>query len=171
MGPSGVRIGDGDRGRLGAYLSEGTTVMPAGLVNFNAGTLGTCMIEGRVSQGVVVGDGSDVGGGASIMGTLSGGGKLRNSIGEHSLLGANAGIGISLGDNCVVEAGLYVTAAFSLSNTSILVPAVGVDLDVVKGADLSGKNNILFIRNSLTGAIQARPRKSGIELNDALHKN
>ncbi|MCH4842314.1 2,3,4,5-tetrahydropyridine-2,6-dicarboxylate N-succinyltransferase [Bifidobacterium pseudolongum] len=169
--PSGVRIGDGDRVRLGAYLSEGTTVMHAGFVNFNAGTLGTCMIEGRVSQGVVVGDGSDVGGGASIMGTLSGGGKLRNSIGEHSLLGANAGIGISLGDNCVVEAGLYVTAGTKIEVFDREKAAAGVDLDVVKGADLSGKNNILFIRNSLTGAIQARPRKSGIELNDALHKN
>ena len=169
--PSGVRIGDGDRVRLGAYLSEGTTVMHAGFVNFNAGTLGTCMIEGRVSQGVVVGDGSDVGVGASIMGTLSGGGKLRNSIGEHSLLGANAGIGISLGDNCVVEAGLYVTAGTKIEVFDREKAAAGVDLDVVKGADLSGKNNILFIRNSLTGAIQARPRKSGIELNDALHKN
>ena len=152
--PSGVRIGDGDRVRLGAYLSEGTTVMHAGFVNFNAGTLGTCMIEGRVSQGVVVGDGSDVGGGASIMGTLSGGGKLRNSIGEHSLLGANAGIGISLGDNCVVEAGLYVTAGTKIEVFDREKAAAGVDLDVVKGADLSGKNNILFIRNSLTGAIQ-----------------
>ncbi|RYN14829.1 2,3,4,5-tetrahydropyridine-2,6-carboxylate N-succinyltransferase [Bifidobacterium animalis subsp. animalis] len=169
--PTGVRIGDGDRVRLGAYLSEGTTVMHAGFVNFNAGTLGTCMIEGRVSQGVVVGDGSDVGGGASIMGTLSGGGKLRNSIGEHSLLGANAGIGISLGDNCVVEAGLYVTAGTKIEVWDKEKAAAGVALDVVKGADLSGKNNILFIRNSLTGAIQARPRKSGIELNDALHKN
>ena len=169
--PSGVRIGDGDRVRLGAYLSEGTTVMHAGFVNFNAGTLGTCMIEGRVSQGVVVGDGSDVGGGASIMGTLSGGGKLRNSIGEHSLLGANAGIGISLGDNCVVEAGLYVTAGTKIEVFDKEKAAAGVDFDVVKGADLSGKNNILFIRNSLTGAIQARPRRSGIELNDALHKN
>ena len=137
----------------------------------SAGTLGTCMIEGRVSQGVVVGDGSDVGGGASIMGTLSGGGKLRNSIGEHSLLGANAGIGISLGDNCVVEAGLYVTAGTKIEVWDKEKAAAGVALDVVKGADLSGKNNILFIRNSLTGAIQARPRKTGIALNDALHKN
>ncbi|MEE0655041.1 2,3,4,5-tetrahydropyridine-2,6-dicarboxylate N-succinyltransferase [uncultured Bifidobacterium sp.] len=169
--PSGVRIGDGDRVRLGAYLSEGTTVMHAGFVNFNAGTLGTCMIEGRVSQGVVVGDGSDVGGGASIMGTLSGGGKLRNSIGEHSLLGANAGIGISLGDNCVVEAGLYVTAGTKIEVWDKEKAAAGVALDVVKGADLSGKDNIMFIRNSLTGAVQARARKVGIALNDALHKN
>ena len=169
--PSGVRIADGTRVRLGAYLSEGTTVMHAGFVNFNAGTLGRSMVEGRVSQGVVVGDGSDVGGGASIMGTLSGGGKLRNSIGEHSLLGANAGIGISLGDNCVVEAGLYVTAGTKIEVWDKETAAAGVALDVVKGADLSGKNNILFIRNSLTGAIQARPRKTGIALNDALHKN
>lgn len=169
--PGGVRIGDGDRVRLGAYLSEGTTVMHAGFVNFNAGTLGTCMIEGRVSQGVVVGDGSDVGGGASIMGTLSGGGKLRNSIGEHSLLGANAGIGISLGDHCVVEAGLYVTAGTKIEVFDKEKAAAGVPLDVVKGADLSGKDNILFIRNSLTGAIQARPRKVGIALNGELHKN
>ena len=169
--PSGVRIGDGDRVRLGAYLSEGTTVMHAGFVNFNAGTLGTCMIEGRVSQGVVVGDGSDVGGGASIMGTLSGGGKLRNSIGEHSLLGANAGIGISLGDNCVVEAGLYVTAGTKIEVWDKEKVAAGVALDVVKGAELSGRDNIMFIRNSLTGAVQARARKVGIALNDALHRN
>lgn len=169
--PTGVRIADSDRVRLGAYLGEGTVVMHAGFVNFNAGTLGTCMIEGRVSQGVVVGNGSDVGGGASIMGTLSGGGKLRNSIGEHSLLGANAGIGISLGDHCVVEAGLYVTAGTKIEIFDKEKAAAGIPFDVVKGADLSGKNNILFIRNSLTGAIQARPRKSGIELNEDLHKN
>ncbi|MEE1295626.1 MAG: 2,3,4,5-tetrahydropyridine-2,6-dicarboxylate N-succinyltransferase [Bifidobacterium sp.] len=169
--PTGVRVADADRVRLGAYLAEGTTVMHAGFVNFNAGTLGTCMIEGRVSQGVTVGDGSDVGGGASIMGTLSGGGKLRNSIGEHSLLGANAGIGISLGDHCVVEAGLYVTAGTKIEVFDKEKAAAGVPFDVVKGADLSGKNNILFIRNSLTGAIQARPRKVGIALNGELHKN
>lgn len=169
--PSGVRLGDADKVRLGAYLSEGTTVMHAGFVNFNAGTLGTCMIEGRVSQGVVVGDGSDVGGGASIMGTLSGGGKLRNSIGEHSLLGANAGIGISLGDNCVVEAGLYVTAGTKITVHDKAKVAAGQPLDVVKGADLSGKDNILFIRNSVTGAIEARYRKTGIALNAKLHKN
>lgn len=169
--PSGVRIGDADRVRLGAYLSEGTTVMHAGFVNFNAGTLGTCMIEGRVSQGVVVGNGSDVGGGASIMGTLSGGGKLRNSIGEHSLLGANAGIGISLGDNCVVEAGLYVTAGTKIELYDKAKAQNGQPFDIVKGSDLSGKDNIMFIRNSITGAVQARTRKVGIELNDALHKN
>ncbi|KAB8290609.1 2,3,4,5-tetrahydropyridine-2,6-dicarboxylate N-succinyltransferase [Bifidobacterium avesanii] len=169
--PSGVRIGDADRVRLGAYLSEGTTVMHAGFVNFNAGTLGVSMVEGRVSQGVVVGNGSDIGGGASIMGTLSGGGKLRNSIGEHSLLGANAGIGISLGDNCVVEAGLYVTAGTKVTVWDKAKAAAGEPLDVVKGADLSGKDNILFIRNSVNGRIEARYRKTGIELNAKLHKN
>ena len=169
--PSGVRIGDADRVRLGAHLSEGTTVMHAGFVNFNAGTLGVSMVEGRVSQGVVVGNGSDIGGGASIMGTLSGGGKLRNSIGEHSLLGANAGIGISLGDNCVVEAGLYVTAGTKITVWDKAKAAAGEPLDVVKGADLSGKDNILFIRNSVNGRIEARYRKTGIELNAKLHKN
>ena len=169
--PSGVRIGDADRVRLGAHLAEGTTVMHAGFVNFNAGTLGVSMVEGRVSQGVVVGDGSDIGGGASIMGTLSGGGKLRNSIGEHSLLGANAGIGISLGDNCVVEAGLYVTAGTKVTVWDKARAAAGEPLDVVKGADLSGKDNILFIRNSVNGRIEARYRKTGIELNAKLHKN
>ena len=166
-----MRIGDADRVRLGAHLSEGTTVMHAGFVNFNAGTLGVSMVEGRVSQGVVVGNGSDIGGGASIMGTLSGGGKLRNSIGEHSLLGANAGIGISLGDNCVVEAGLYVTAGTKITVWDKAKAAAGEPLDVVKGADLSGKDNILFIRNSVNGRIEARYRKTGIELNAKLHKN
>ncbi|WEV42448.1 2,3,4,5-tetrahydropyridine-2,6-dicarboxylate N-succinyltransferase [Bifidobacterium sp. ESL0682] len=169
--PEGVRIGDADRVRLGAHLAAGTTVMHAGFVNFNAGTLGTCMIEGRVSQGVVVGNGSDVGGGSSIMGTLSGGGKLRNSIGEHSLLGANAGIGISLGDNCVVEAGLYVTAGTKITIHDKAKITAGEPLEVVKGSDLSGKDNILFIRNSVTGAIEARYRKVGIALNEKLHKN
>ncbi|WP_300765848.1 2,3,4,5-tetrahydropyridine-2,6-dicarboxylate N-succinyltransferase [uncultured Bifidobacterium sp.] len=169
--PTGVRIGDADRVRLGAYLSSGTTVMHAGFVNFNAGTLGVSMVEGRVSQGVVVGDGSDIGGGSSIMGTLSGGGRLRNSIGEHSLLGANAGIGISLGDNCVVEAGLYITAGTKVTIHDKSKVAAGEPLDVVKAAELSGKNNILFIRNSVTGAIEARYRKVGIALNEKLHRN
>lgn len=169
--PTGVRIGNADRVRLGAYLSEGTTVMHEGFVNFNAGTLGVSMVEGRISQGVVVGTGSDIGGGASIMGTLSGGGKLRNSIGEHSLLGANAGIGISLGDNCVVEAGLYVTAGTKVTVYDKAKVAAGKPLDVVKGSDLSGKNNILFIRNSVSGRIEARYRKVGIALNEKLHKN
>ena len=169
--PTGVRIGDADRVRLGAHLSEGTTVMHAGFVNFNAGTLGVSMVEGRVSQGVVVGNGSDIGGGASIMGTLSGGGKLKNSIGEHSLLGANAGIGISLGDNCVVEAGLYVTAGTKVTIYDKAKVAAGEPLETVKGADLSGKDNILFIRNSVSGRIEARYRKTGIELNETLHNN
>lgn len=172
--PSGVRIGNADRIRLGAHLAEGTTVMHEGFVNFNAGTLGTSMVEGRISQGVVVGDGSDIGGGASIMGTLSGGGKHKVSIGKHSLLGANAGIGISLGDNCVVEAGLYVTAGTKITIYDKEKIAAGKPLDVVKGADLSGKDNILYIRNSVTGSIEARSRAAGqhgIELNSALHKN
>ncbi|GAA3207741.1 2,3,4,5-tetrahydropyridine-2,6-dicarboxylate N-succinyltransferase [Nonomuraea helvata] len=161
--PSGVRIADADRVRLGAHLAEGTTVMHEGFVNFNAGTLGASMVEGRISAGVVVGDGSDVGGGASIMGTLSGGGKQVISIGERCLLGANAGIGISLGDDCVVEAGLYVTAG-----TKVALP----DGTVVKAAELSGSNGILLRRNSQSGAVEAVPRTGqGIELNAALHAN
>ncbi|NUP65243.1 MAG: 2,3,4,5-tetrahydropyridine-2,6-dicarboxylate N-succinyltransferase, partial [Nonomuraea sp.] len=142
--PEGVRVADADRVRLGAHLAAGTVVMHEGFVNFNAGTLGTSMVEGRVSAGVVVGDGSDVGGGASIMGTLSGGGKQVISIGERCLLGANAGVGISLGDDCVVEAGLYVTAG-----TRVTLP----DGKVVKAAELSGANGILLRRNSQTGAV------------------
>ena len=159
--PEGVRIGNADRIRLGAHLAPGTTVMHEGFVNFNAGTLGHSMVEGRISQGVVVGDGSDIGGGASIMGTLSGGGRHRISIGEHSLLGANAGIGISLGDDCVVEAGLYVTAGTK----------IGLGDQVVKGAELSGRDHLLFIRDSRTGQVKALPRKKGIELNERLHAN
>ncbi|MFC7362674.1 2,3,4,5-tetrahydropyridine-2,6-dicarboxylate N-succinyltransferase [Nocardioides astragali] len=165
--PTGVRIADADRVRLGAHLAEGTTVMHEGFVNFNAGTLGTSMVEGRVSAGVVVGDGTDVGGGSSIMGTLSGGGKEVVSVGERCLIGANAGIGISLGDDCVVEAGCYVTAGTKLTVT---------DLDgkpqVVKAATLSGVDNILFRRNSVSGAMEAVPWKgNGIALNAALHAN
>jgi 2,3,4,5-tetrahydropyridine-2,6-dicarboxylate N-succinyltransferase len=161
--PTGVRIADADRVRLGAHLSSGTTVMHEGFVNYNAGTLGASMVEGRVSAGVVVGDGSDIGGGASIMGTLSGGGKEVVSIGERCLLGANAGIGISLGDDCVVEAGCYVTAG-----TKVTLP----DGQVAKARDLSGSNGILFRRNSVTGAIEAVPRQGrGTELNEALHAN
>nr|NLI50702.1 2,3,4,5-tetrahydropyridine-2,6-dicarboxylate N-succinyltransferase [Propionibacterium sp.] len=161
--PAGVRIADADRVRLGAHLAEGTTVMHEGFVNFNAGTLGASMVEGRISAGVVVGDGSDVGGGASIMGTLSGGGKEQITIGERCLLGANSGVGISLGDDCVVEAGLYVTAG-----TKIALP----DGRVVKGADLSGVDGLLFLRNSTTGAVEARPRQGQqVELNAALHAN
>ncbi|HWL97536.1 MAG TPA: 2,3,4,5-tetrahydropyridine-2,6-dicarboxylate N-succinyltransferase [Nocardioidaceae bacterium] len=161
--PTGVRIADADRVRLGAHLASGTTVMHEGFVNFNAGTLGASMVEGRISAGVVVGDGSDVGGGASIMGTLSGGGKDIISVGERCLLGANAGIGISLGDDCVVEAGCYVTAG-----TKVTLP----DGDVVKARDLSGSNGILFRRNSVSGAIEAVSREGRrIELNEALHAN
>ncbi|MFD6564356.1 2,3,4,5-tetrahydropyridine-2,6-dicarboxylate N-succinyltransferase [Micromonospora profundi] len=161
--PSGVRIADADRVRLGAHLAAGTTVMHEGFVNYNAGTVGTSMVEGRIVQGVLVGDGSDVGGGASIMGTLSGGGTDRVSIGERSLIGANAGVGISLGDDCVVEAGCYITAA-----SKITLP----DGRVVKARELSGVNGLLFWRNSVTGALEARPRTGrGIELNAALHAN
>jgi 2,3,4,5-tetrahydropyridine-2-carboxylate N-succinyltransferase len=159
--PTGVRVADGDRVRLGAHLAQGTTVMHEGFVNYNAGTLGASMVEGRISAGVVVGDGSDVGGGASIMGTLSGGGKEIIRIGERCLLGANAGVGISLGDDCVVEAGCYITAGSKLA-----LP----DGRVVKAAELSGVPGLLFWRNSQTGALEARPRKgTGIHLNEALH--
>ncbi|WZH36005.1 MAG: 2,3,4,5-tetrahydropyridine-2,6-dicarboxylate N-succinyltransferase [Microbacterium enclense] len=158
--PAGVRIADASRVRLGAHLSPGTTVMHEGFVNFNAGTLGSSMIEGRVSQGVVIGDGTDIGGGASIMGTLSGGGTHRVSIGARTLLGANAGIGISLGDDCVVEAGLYVTAGTK----------VRVGDETVKAGELSGRDGILFRRNSLTGAVEASARAGvGVTLNEALH--
>ncbi len=161
--PSGVRIADADRVRLGAHLAAGTTVMHEGFVNFNAGTLGSSMVEGRISAGVVVGDGTDVGGGASIMGTLSGGGQEQITIGERCLLGAESGVGISLGDDCVVEAGLYVTAG-----TKVTMPGGAV----VKAAQLSGHNGLLFIRNSVTGAVEARFRVgTGVELNDALHAN
>ena len=161
--PSGVRIADADRVRLGAYLAPGTTVMHEGFVNFNAGTLGASMVEGRISAGVVVGDGTDVGGGASIMGTLSGGGKEVISIGEKSLLGANSGCGISLGDNCVIEAGTYITAASKLR-----LP----DGEIVKAATLSGADNLLFRRNSLDGALEVVSR-SGTwgGLNSILHTN
>ena len=161
--PSGVRIGDGDRVRLGAHLAEGTTVMHEGFVNFNAGTLGASMVEGRISAGVVIGDGTDVGGSASIMGTLSGGGQEVISVGERCLLGANSGLGISLGDDCVIEAGLYVTGG-----TLVALP----DGDVVKGRELSGASNLLFRRHSQTGAVQAVPRTGDWGgLNAALHAN
>nr|WP_028923666.1 2,3,4,5-tetrahydropyridine-2,6-dicarboxylate N-succinyltransferase [Pseudonocardia acaciae] len=159
--PSGVRIGDADRVRLGAHLASGTTVMHEGFVNFNGGTLGSSMVEGRISAGVVVGDGSDVGGGASIMGTLSGGGKEVVSVGERCLIGANAGIGISLGDDCVVEAGLYVTAG-----TKVTLP----DGAVVSARELSGRSGLLLLRNSVNGRVEARPRAGqAVELNAALH--
>ena len=161
--PEGVRIADGDRVRLGAYLSSGTTVMHEGFVNFNAGTLGKSMVEGRISAGVTVGDGSDIGGGASIMGTLSGGGKEVISIGQRTLLGANSGIGISLGDDCVVEAGVYITAG-----SKITLP----DNKIVKAKALSGANNLLFRRNSQSGALEALPKTgSWSGLNSILHKN
>ena len=161
--PSGVRIADADRVRLGAYLSSGTTVMHEGFINFNAGTLGTSMVEGRISSGVVVGDGTDVGGGASIMGTLSGGGKEVISIGEKCLLGANSGLGISLGDNCVIEAGTYITAA-----AKVKLP----DGEIVKAGTLSGANNLLFRRNSLTGGLEAVMRTGTWGgLNSILHAN
>jgi len=161
--PEGVRIADGDRVRLGAYLSAGTTVMHEGFVNFNAGTLGKSMVEGRISAGVVVGDGSDIGGGASIMGTLSGGGKEIVSIGQRTLLGANSGIGISLGNDCVVEAGTYITAGSKIS-----LP----DGTTVKAKELSGANNLLFRRNSQSGALEALPKTgSWSGLNSVLHSN
>ena len=161
--PSGVRIADADRVRLGAHLASGTTVMHEGFVNFNAGTLGTSMVEGRISAGVIVGDGTDVGGGASIMGTLSGGGKEIISIGEKCLLGANSGLGISLGNNCVIESGTYVTAA-----AKIRLP----DGETVKASSLSGANNLLFRRNSLDGCLEVIMRTgSWGGLNSVLHSN
>ena len=162
--PKKVRIADASRVRLGAYLSPGTTIMHEGFVNFNAGTLGSSMVEGRISQGVLVGDGSDIGGGASIMGTLSGGGKQVVSIGRRALLGANSGIGISIGDDCVVEAGLYVTAG-----TKLTLIADGKEHDL-KAAELSGIDNLLFRRNSMTGRVEALVRSgAGVELNKDLH--
>ncbi len=161
--PSGVRIADADRVRLGAHLAEGTVVMHEGFVNYNAGTLGTCMVEGRIVQGVILGDGSDLGGGASILGTLSGGGKEVLRIGERCLIGANAGCGISLGDDCVIEAGLYLTPG-----TRVTLP----DGTVRKAHDLSGRPGMLFRRNSVSGAVEVLPREGhGIELNAALHAN
>ncbi|MGB3352958.1 MAG: 2,3,4,5-tetrahydropyridine-2,6-dicarboxylate N-succinyltransferase [Mycobacterium sp.] len=161
--PSGVRVADADRVRLGAHLASGTTVMHEGFVNYNAGTLGSSMVEGRISAGVVVDDGSDVGGGASIMGTLSGGGKEVISVGKRCLLGANAGLGISLGDDCVIEAGLYVTAGTKVQTG---------DGQTVKARELSGANNLLFRRNSVTGAVEVVKRDgTGITLNEALHAN
>ncbi|MFJ3910526.1 2,3,4,5-tetrahydropyridine-2,6-dicarboxylate N-succinyltransferase [Streptomyces vinaceus] len=163
VAPKGVRIADADRVRLGAHLAEGTTVMHEGFVNFNAGTLGTSMIEGRISAGVVIGNGSDIGGGASTMGTLSGGGKQIISIGERCLIGAEAGVGIALGDECIVEAGLYVTAG-----TRVTLP----DGQIVKALELSGASNILFRRNSVTGTVEARPNNAVWGgLNEVLHSH
>jgi len=175
--PTGIRIADADRVRLGAHLAPGTTVMHEGFVNFNAGTLGSSMVEGRISQGVVVGEGSDVGGGASIMGTLSGGGKEVISVGRRCLIGANAGLGISLGDDCIVEAGLYLTAGTKLN----LLASTEVDESpdrarpaVVKALELSGASGLLFRRNSMTGAVEAvarRGQRFTFALNSELHAN
>jgi len=161
--PTGVRIADADRVRLGAHLASGTTVMHEGFVNYNAGTLGASMVEGRISAGVVVGDGTDIGGGAAVMGTLSGGGQIVVSLGERCLLGSNSGVGIPLGDDCVVEAGCYITAG-----SKLLLP----DGEIVRARDLAGVSNMLFWRNSTTGALEARPRTgSWGGLNAALHAN
>ncbi|MBT5331096.1 MAG: 2,3,4,5-tetrahydropyridine-2,6-dicarboxylate N-succinyltransferase [Porticoccaceae bacterium] len=165
--PSGVRIADASRVRLGAYLGEGTTIMHEGFVNFNAGTEGPNMIEGRISAGVFIGKGSDLGGGCSTMGTLSGGGNVVIAVGENCLIGANAGIGIGLGDRCTVEAGLYITAGTKVN----LLDESGSTIGTPKAADLSGKSDLLFRRNSLSGAIECLTNKSAIELNEELHKH
>ena len=173
--PSGVRVADADRVRLGAHLAEGTTVMHEGFVNFNAGTLGVSMVEGRISSGVVVGDGSDIGGGASIMGTLSGGGTVTTSVGRRSLLGANSGLGIPLGDDCVVEAGLYVTAGTKVTvvGEGVLDAPAGSTSPVrVKARELAGRDALLFRRNSVTGAVEVLRRTGvGVTLNTDLHAN
>ncbi len=165
--PSGVRIADTSRVRLGAHVGEGTTVMHEGFINFNAGTLGVSMVEGRISAGVVVGDGSDIGGGASIMGTLSGGGKVVVSIGENCLLGANAGLGFPLGDRCTIESGLYVTSGAKVQ----MLDADGKAVEVVKASELTGKTDLLFRRNSTTGQIECLTNKTAVELNSELHSN
>ena len=164
---SDVRIADANRVRLGAYLGSGTTIMHEGFVNFNAGSLGEAMIEGRISQGVVIGDKTDIGGGASTMGTLSGGNDVRISLGNNCLLGANSGLGIPLGDRCTVEAGLYLTASSKVE----VIDDKGEISETVKASELASKDDLLFIRNSLTGAIQCRPNKKVIELNEELHSN
>ena len=165
--PKNVRIADASRVRLGAYLSPGTTIMHEGFVNFNAGTLGTAMIEGRISAGVVVGDNSDLGGGCSTMGTLSGGNNIKISIGENCLIGANAGVGIPLGDNCTIEAGLYITAG-----TKIEVYKENGEVDgVLKGSELSNRSNLVFLRNSQNGKVIAKVNQKSINLNSELHKN
>tara|TARA_Y100001968_G_scaffold132755_1_gene121131 strand:+ start:66 stop:1037 length:972 start_codon:yes stop_codon:yes gene_type:complete len=165
--PNGVRIADASRVRLGAYLSEGTTIMHEGFVNFNAGTLGPSMIEGRVSAGVVIGKNSDLGGGCSTMGTLSGGNNVKISVGEDCLLGANSGLGIPLGDRCIIEAGLYLTAGSKVE----VIDKNNKIIKTVKASELSSKNDQLFIRNSLTGAIQCKANTKSVSLNDQLHKN
>ena len=165
--PEGVRIADSSRVRLGAYLSEGTTVMHEGFVNFNAGTLGSAMIEGRISAGVVIGKNSDLGGGCSTMGTLSGGNEIKISVGEDCLLGANSGLGIPLGNRCIVEAGLYLTGGSKVEILNLKNEII----ETVKASALSGKDDLLFIRNSLTGAIQCKPNGKSVVLNETLHKN
>ncbi len=165
--PAGVRIADTSRVRLGAHVGEGTTVMHEGFINFNAGTTGVSMVEGRISAGVVVGNGSDIGGGASIMGTLSGGGTVVVSIGENSLLGANAGLGFPLGDRCTVESGLYVTAGTKVR----MLDKEGNEVEIVKGRDLAGVSDLLFRRNSQTGQVECLANKSAVELNSELHSN
>jgi len=165
--PTGVRIADTSRVRLGAYIGEGTTIMHEGFVNFNAGTEGTSMIEGRISAGVMVGKGSDLGGGCSTMGTLSGGGNIIISVGESSLIGANAGIGIPLGDRCTVESGLYITAGTKVT----VIDNDGKDVEAVKARDLAGKADLLFRRNSANGRVECLTNKTAIELNEALHAN
>ena len=165
--PNGVRIADASRVRLGAHLSEGTTIMHEGFVNFNAGTLGAAMIEGRLSAGVVIGKNSDLGGGCSTMGTLSGGNEVKISVGEDCLLGANSGLGIPLGDRCIVEAGLYLTAGSRVE----IIDSNGESVETVKASSLSGKDDLLFIRNSLQGTIQCKPNKKSVVLNESLHKN
>ncbi len=164
---SDVRIADANRVRLGAYLGSGTTIMHEGFVNFNAGSLGEAMIEGRISQGVVIGDKTDIGGGASTMGTLSGGNDVRISLGKNCLLGANSGLGIPLGDRCTVEAGLYLTAS---SKVEVIDDKGGIS-ETVKASELASKSDLLFIRNSLTGSIQCHLNKKVIELNEELHSN
>lgn len=165
--PKNVRIADASRVRLGAYLGSGTTVMHEGFINFNAGTLGKAMIEGRISAGVVVGDNSDLGGGCSTMGTLSGGNDVKISIGENCLLGANSGLGIPLGNNCTVEAGLYITGGTKIELFDENNSSVGIK----KASELSGSSNLVFIRNSLNGQVTAKPNKSSIQLNNELHSN
>lgn len=165
--PAGVRIADAARVRLGAHLGSGTTIMHEGFVNFNAGTLGTSMVEGRISAGVVIGEGSDLGGGCSTMGTLSGGGNMVISVGKKCLIGANAGIGIPLGDNCTVESGLYITAGSKV----MLLDLAGAPVKQVKARELAGKHDLLFRRNSQSGAIECKTNQTAIQLNSALHDN
>ena len=167
VAPKGVRIADASRVRLGAYIGEGTTIMHEGFVNFNAGTEGTSMIEGRISAGVMVGKGSDLGGGCSTMGTLSGGGNIIIAVGENSLIGANAGIGIPLGNRCTVESGLYITAGTKV----VMLDSNNQEVNTVKARDLANKDDLLFRRNSTNGRVECLTNKTAVELNEALHAN